>query len=85
MIQEKVCLASDNFSPVHPLILEAVSEANKGYAPSYGSDDWTSQAQSLIQEVMGQKCQVFIVPSAISRLYSLSPKCAIYRHSMYHF
>ena len=63
MVQEKVCLASDNFSPVHPLIFEGLSEANKGYSPAYGSDEWTSQAQNLIQEAMGQKCQVFIVPS----------------------
>lgn len=59
----KICLASDNFSPAHPLIVEAIVEANKGYAPSYGSDAWTEQAEELIQQSFGKKCKVLIVPS----------------------
>jgi len=30
--------ASDNSSPAHPSVLEALQAANQGYAPSYGSD-----------------------------------------------
>lgn len=63
MPQTKVCLASDNWAPAHPLIIEAVTEANEGYAPSYGSDSWTEEAQSLIQKVFKSKCKVFIVPT----------------------
>ncbi|MCX6990058.1 MAG: aminotransferase class I/II-fold pyridoxal phosphate-dependent enzyme [Chlamydiae bacterium] len=50
MTHEKICLASDNFTPVHPSIMEAISEANSGYAPSYGSDTWTAQAEALIAQ-----------------------------------
>lgn len=60
---QKVCLASDNWAPAHPLVLKAITEANEGYAPSYGSDPWTTEAQTLIQEVFRSKCKVLIIPT----------------------
>lgn len=59
----KVCLASDNWAPAHPLVLKAIVEANEASAPSYGSDPWTEEAIKLIQEAVGAKCKVFIVPT----------------------
>jgi threonine aldolase len=59
----KICLASDNFTTVHPAVMEAILEANKGYAPSYGSDAWTKQAEELIQHVFIAKPKVLIVPT----------------------
>lgn len=44
MSQQKICLASDNWTPAHPLVIKAITEANQGYAPSYGSDVWTEEA-----------------------------------------
>ena len=64
MSQKKVCLASDNWTPAHPLIVKAVVDANEGYAASYGSDPWTEEAQKLIQEAFGNKCKVFILLTA---------------------
>jgi threonine aldolase len=63
MSRQKICLASDNWAPAHPLIMETLVEANKGYAPSYGSDPWTQEAQKLIHEVFQTPCKVLIVPS----------------------
>ncbi|MGL5626901.1 MAG: threonine aldolase family protein [Candidatus Rhabdochlamydia sp.] len=63
MTQEKICLASDNFSAVHPAIMEATLEANKEYAPPYGSDRWTIQAEEIIQHVFKAKPKVLIVPT----------------------
>ncbi len=63
MTQEKICLASDNFTAVHPSVMEAISEANRGYAPSYGSDMWTAQAEELIQHAVKAKPKVIIVPN----------------------
>src|ERR1700687_5104829 len=68
MSGKKICLASDNWVLAHPLVvlavvMEAVVEANDGYAPSYGSDRWTEEAQLRIQEVFRSKCKVFIVPT----------------------
>ncbi len=63
MTQKKICLASDNWTPAHPLVLQAIMEANEGCAPSYGSDIWTEEAISLIQKVFQRDCKVFVVPS----------------------
>lgn len=63
MKQKKVCLASDNWTPAHPLIIKAVAEANEGYAPAYGLDAWTEEAESLIQKTFKNSCKAFIVPT----------------------
>lgn len=64
MTQQKVCLASDNWTIAHPLVLKSVIEANEGYAPSYGADLWTEKATLLIQEAFKpKKCKVFMVPT----------------------
>lgn len=63
MTQEKIYLASDNFSAVHPAIMEAILEANKEYALPYGSDRWTIQAEELIQHVFKAKPKVLIIPT----------------------
>lgn len=63
MLQEKICLASDNWAPAHPSILKSIVEANEGYAPSYGADAWTQEAQKAIQDAFETKAKVFIVPT----------------------
>ncbi len=59
----QVNLASDNWSPVHPMAMKALIEANEGYAPSYGSDDYTSKAQKIIQDSLGAECRVLMMPT----------------------
>ena len=39
--------ASDNAAGAHPLVLEAVSEANRGHALAYGDDEWTRRCEAL--------------------------------------
>lgn len=63
MSREKLYLAGDNWTPAHPSILKAISEANLGNAIPYGGDPWTQQAQELIRTAFQSKCQVLIVPS----------------------
>lgn len=63
MSSKKISLASENWAPAHPLIIKAITEANEGYAPSYGSDAWTEEAQRLIQESFKSDCTVFFVPT----------------------
>ncbi len=76
MTLDKICLASDNFAPVHPLIMDAIVDVNKGYAPSYGLDRWTEQAEQLIQEAFKSKCRVFIVPSGTgANVFALKLAC----------
>lgn len=38
MGREKICLASDNWAPAHPLILQSLLEANIGCAPASAGD-----------------------------------------------
>ena len=42
---------SDNCGPAHPAIMQALSEANQGFAPSYGADDLTAQVEAKLREV----------------------------------
>lgn len=63
MDQKKIYLASDNWAPVHPLVMQAITEANIGYAPPYGSDPWTEHAQKVIQEAFETECKVYFVPT----------------------
>jgi threonine aldolase len=79
MTHEKICLASDNFATVHPAIMEAISEANKGYAPSYGSDLWTAQAEKLICHAFKASPKVLILPNGTG-VNILALKLACKRH-----
>lgn len=80
MLKTKVCLASDNWSPAHPLIIKAIIEANEGAAPSYGLDPWTLEAQTLIQEIFRSECKVFMVPSGTgANILSFKLSCATYQ------
>ncbi len=44
-----VSFGSDNHSGIHPQILEAMIEANQGYAPSYEQDEWSQQLKKIIK------------------------------------
>lgn len=63
MTQKKIHLASDNWAPAHPLILEAITKANEGYASAYGSDPWTKEAETLLKDTFPTLCKAFIVPN----------------------
>ncbi len=53
--------ASDNFSPVHPDIMQALIDCNTGHEKAYGSDLITAQAVALFQEHFGGDCSVYFV------------------------
>lgn len=53
--------ASDNTAGVCPEAWQALSEANTGYAPSYGDDRWTAQAKDLFAELFQTPCDVYFV------------------------
>jgi threonine aldolase len=76
---EKICLASDNFTTVHPAIIDAILEANKGYAPSYGSDVWTAEAEELIRHAFKSSPKVFMLPNGTGTNV-LALKLACKRH-----
>lgn len=53
--------ASDNYSGVHPDIMEALNRANSGHAGSYGSDEYTVKATQKFKEYFGDNIDVFFV------------------------
>ncbi len=55
--------ASDNTAGVAPAILDAIAAANQGYAPGYGSDDWTEQAERRLCEIFEREIAVYLVPT----------------------
>ncbi|MBX2962524.1 MAG: low specificity L-threonine aldolase [Cyclobacteriaceae bacterium] len=53
--------ASDNYSGVHPEIMEALSRANQDHAGSYGADNFTSKAIEKFKEYFGNDIEIFFV------------------------
>lgn len=54
-------LASDNYAPVHPKVLEAISRVNSGAEPAYGADSETEKLQQTVQSIFGKKAAAFPV------------------------
>ncbi len=53
--------ASDNYSGVHPEIMEALMFANNGHAAAYGADAFTERAVSQFKKLFGDDIEVFFV------------------------
>ncbi len=51
--------ASDNYSGVHPEILDAIVAANQGHQSSYGNDLYTARLQEVIRGHFGEAAQAF--------------------------
>ena len=52
---------SDNFSGVHPEIVEAILAANEGHVPAYGDDPYTAAARKRFREHFGPDTEAFPV------------------------
>ena len=55
--------ASDNTAGIAPAILDAIAEANCGYARGYGNDDWTQRVERRLSEIFEHEVAVFLVPT----------------------
>lgn len=53
--------ASDNWAGAHPEVLEAIAAANRGHAPAYGGDPWTTRFHALAQHLFGPNAEAFPV------------------------
>jgi threonine aldolase len=58
---QKKTFASDNYSGVHPAIMEALSAANKGHQASYGADEFTAACIKKFKEYFGDEIDVYLV------------------------
>jgi threonine aldolase len=53
--------ASDNYSGVHPDVLDAIAAANVGRAGAYGNDAWTERLQDVVRRQFGEAAVAFPV------------------------
>jgi len=55
--------ASDNTAPVAQDILNAILDANCGFARGYGNDDWTQSVERRLSEIFERDVAAFLVPT----------------------
>ncbi|HEY9048730.1 MAG TPA: low specificity L-threonine aldolase [Ohtaekwangia sp.] len=55
----KKTFASDNYSGVHPEVMEALLRANTGHAGSYGADEYTERAIAKFKTYFGNDIEVY--------------------------
>lgn len=53
--------ASDNYSGVHPAVLDAIAAANGGHQSAYGADAYTERLQQVVQRRFGPEAQAYPV------------------------
>ena len=53
--------ASDNYSGVHPEVMDALMRANKDHAGAYGNDEYTTRATQKFKDIFGNDIEVFFV------------------------
>jgi threonine aldolase len=58
---QKKTFASDNYSGVHPEVMDALLRANNGHAASYGADDITAGVIKKFKDVFGDDIDVCLV------------------------
>ncbi|MBI0098720.1 MULTISPECIES: low specificity L-threonine aldolase [unclassified Snodgrassella] len=58
---QSYAFASDNYSGVHPKIIQALTIANGGHQPAYGADVYTLALQQKIKQLFGEQAEAFPV------------------------
>jgi len=53
--------ASDNYSGIHPEVLEAIAAANGGHQVAYGEDAYTARLQEVFRAHFGEQAEAFPV------------------------
>lgn len=53
--------ASDNYSGVHPEIMEALIRANMDHEGAYGNDTFTKRSHQLFKNLFGEQTEVYFV------------------------
>lgn len=76
--------SSDNTSGLCPEAMQAFTEANEGYQPSYGDDDTTRQACDLFRDLFQTHCDVYFVFNGTAANSLLSSLCQSYQSVIAH-
>lgn len=80
---------SDNIAPVHPDIMQALLDANNGYATAYADDAFSLRLDAAFSELFATECQVLPLATGTAAnsiaLAELSPPWgAVYCHAAAH-
>lgn len=69
----KHSFGSDNHSGVHPLILDAIVNANEDFAVAYGDDEYSKSVLERIEKLLGGECKaMFVINGTGANILSLS-------------
>ncbi len=69
---------SDNYSGVHPKVMEAIIKANEGHMEPYGADELSLQAAELIKKELGAKAAYFTLNGTGTNICCLDALCSKY-------
>lgn len=80
---------SDNTAPAPPEMLEALQEANRGYAPAYGNDAWTAKLDAALSDLFERPVAVFpLITGTAANCLSIAqlapPWGAVFAHRTAH-
>lgn len=53
--------ASDNNSGVHPAVMQAIEDVNRGHVVGYGDDPFTAMATGMLKKELGEAAEIFFV------------------------
>src|SRR3954447_13496045 len=68
--------ASDNYAGVPQEVLDALAEANRGSAISYGDDEWTARAQEDFRAHFGEHARAwFVTTGTAANVLALKAVC----------
>ena len=81
--------ASDNASGASDEVMQALMVANAGFAPAYGADPWTFEAEARLSALFERPCAVFLVATGTASnalaLAALTPPWgAVFAHGDAH-
>lgn len=83
--EEKFAFASDNCAGMCPEAMEALAEANRDAAASYGDDRWTKRACDGIREIFETDCTVFFCfTGTAANSMAIGHLCASYHSVLCH-
>lgn len=80
---------SDTTAPAHPSLIDALSAANTGYAPSYGADPISARVKARLTEIFETEIElIFAISGTAANALALSiladPDGAIFCHDEAH-
>src|SRR6056297_4230415 len=76
---------SDNEAPAHPLIIEAIAQANQGMATAYADDAWSKRLDGVFSDLFETECSVLpLATGTAANSVTLAATCPVWGAVMCH-